>query len=338
MPSFLLTRIRGFAAPLLIGGFWCGFWWAFPAPLSAHIMSMSSGHLVVEGSVAEYELRMPLYEIVHLEEPEKSLLENFRLYQEGREVSAAEASCRANPDEGVYLCRAKFVFPEPVDQLDVECTFAAVTVPNHVHILRATRGEVTAQAVFDFTFSRSTIRFIPPTVLEELLSQMGAGGLRVLAGPLQILFLVALVLAGRNKRELRWLAAAFVLAEVVAALVVVWKPWQPPARFVEAAAALTVAYLAVEILALPEAGYRWLIAGGMGVFHGFYFGTFLRQSEMDSLYVLSGVVIADLALLALFAYMLSRLTRAAPWLRPVRSGAVVLLLVGMVWFVLRMRS
>jgi hypothetical protein len=103
MPSFLLTRIRGFAAPLLIGGFWCGFWWAFPAPLSAHIMSMSSGHLVVEGSVAEYELRMPLYEIVHLEEPEKSLLENFRLYQEGREVSAAEASCRANPDEGVYL-------------------------------------------------------------------------------------------------------------------------------------------------------------------------------------------------------------------------------------------
>ena len=51
-----------------------------------------------------------------------------------------------------------------------------------------------------------------------------------------------------------------------------------------------MAYLAVEILILPEAGYRWLVAAGMGVFHGIYFGSFLQQSEMDSLYVLTGVV------------------------------------------------
>ena len=53
-------------------------------PARAHIMSMSSGELVVEGKRASFELRMPLYEIVHLEEPERSLLENFRIFSGGQ--------------------------------------------------------------------------------------------------------------------------------------------------------------------------------------------------------------------------------------------------------------
>ncbi len=305
-------------------------------PARAHIMSMSSGELVVEGKSASFELRMPLYEIVHLEEPERSLLENFRLFQEGREAPSREGSCRANADEGVYRCEAAFEFPQPIEQLEVHCTFAAVTVPNHVHVLRATREDVTEQAVFDFSFSRSTIRFIPPTGSELFFSQLGAGFVRVLLGPFQILFLLALVLAGRSRKELLCLAAAFLFAEAVSAVVVAYKDWQPPARFVEAVAALTVAYLAVEILVLADAGYRWVVAAGMGVFHGFYFGSFLRQAEMDYLYVLSGVAVGEVLVLVLFAFLLARLKAGAPGLRPVQAGAVLLFVVGITWFVTRM--
>ena len=39
---------------------------------------------------------------------------------------------------------------------------------------------------------RSTIRFTPPTTSELFFSQLGAGFVRVLLGPLQILFLLAL--------------------------------------------------------------------------------------------------------------------------------------------------
>ena len=245
-----------------------------PASLSAHIMSMSSGLLEVEGSHVSYELRMPLYEIVHLEEPERSLLENFRLYDDGREVTASSGSCKANADEGVYRCEATFEFPQPVERLEVACTYAAVTVPNHVHVLKAVRGDIVKQAIFDFSFSRSEIRFTPPTTTELFFSQAGAGVVRVIVGPFQILFLLALVLAGRSRKELFSLAGAFIVAELIAAIILAFKPWQPPPRFIEAAAALTVAYLAVEILILPEAGYRWLVAAGMGVFHGIYFGSF----------------------------------------------------------------
>ena len=308
----------------------------FAAPCPAHVMSMSSGELTVDGTRASYELRMPLYEIVHLEEPERSLLDNFRLFQQGTEVRAKKSSCRANADEGVYRCEAAFEFPQPVEQLDVECTFAAVTVPNHVHVLRATRADVTEQAVFDFSFTRSTIRFTPPTPAEMLFSQTGAGFVRVLLGPFQILFLLALVLAGRSRKELLWIAVAFLFAEAVSAVVVAYKDWQPPPRFVEAAAALTVAYLAVEILVLADAGHRWLVAAGMGVFHGFYFGSFLRQSGMDYLYVLSGVAVGEVLVLVVFAFLLARLKAGAPSLHPVQAGAVLLFIVGIVWFGLRM--
>jgi hydrogenase/urease accessory protein HupE len=170
------------------------------------------------------------------------------------------------------------------------------------------------------------------------MSQFWAGVVRVPMGPFQVLFLVALVLAGRQRRELLWLAAAFAASESLSAVVLAGISWAPPPRFIEAAAALTVAYLAIEILVLPEAGHRWLIAAAMGVFHGFYFGSFLKQSEMESLYVLGGVLLANALLLGLFAYLLTRLKEGAPWLRPVKSGAAVLFVIGVVWFVMRVRS
>ena len=48
------------------------------------------------------------------------------------------------------------------------------------------------------------------------------------------------------------------------AVIVPRTTWDPAPRFVEAATALTIAYMAVEILALPQAGKRWLIAGALG--------------------------------------------------------------------------
>ncbi len=313
-------------------------WFLYPSPASAHVMSLSNGELRVEGARAEYELRMPLYEITHLEEPQKTLLENFHVRSGGEQAEPEDASCEEDKNGGWYVCRAAFQFSEPIDELDVQCDFASVTVPNHVHLLRAERGEVTKQFVFDFRFTQTTINFVPPTAAEVAWSEVGAGLTRVISGPIQILFVLGLVLAGRNRKELLWLAAAFLLAESASAVLVAAKSWQPSARFLEAAGALTVAYLAVEVLLLPEAGYRWIVAAAMGVFHGFYFGSFLEQSEMDPFFVLAGVGVAEVVLLVVFALLLSRIERGMPRLKPVRAGAAALFVVGMVWFILRLQS
>ena len=330
-----------FAAPIFAPSLFAALLFAallFSPSLFAHAMSMSNGDLEVSGSTATFELRMPAYEIAHLENPQPALLNAVRLFSRGEEGERVAGSCEPQAQEGWYICRSKFEFPEPVDVLEVECTLAGATVPNHVHVLKAKRGDVTEQAVFDFSFTRSTINFVPPTAAEVAFSEIWAGFVRVMGGPIQILFVLALVLAGRSRKELLWLAVAFIVAESISTVVINAKAWEPPPRFVEAAAALTVAYLAVEILMLPQAGYRWMVAAGMGVFHGFYFGSFLRQTQMDPLFLLAGVAFGEGLLLLLFAVLLSQINKVSAALKPVQVGSGLLFLIGITWFILRMRS
>jgi hypothetical protein len=305
---------------------------AWPAP--AHVMSMSSGDLAILGARAHYGLRMPLYEVAHVSNPERTLLEHIRFA--GARLVRSE--CHAEPARDTYLCAADYEFAAPVDRVDVECTFAAVTVPNHVHLLRATLGEKRDEAIFDVGFTRATMRFRPPTAGEIAITQAGAGFVRALGGTVQVLFLAALVLAARSRRELLAIAAMFLVGQAASVLTMTHAVWQPAPRFVEAATALAVAYLAVEILLLPEAGARWLVAGVLGALHGLYFRLFVQTTEYSPALVLLGAALAECAAIAALALALSRLGRLAKAFRPVQVAASALLVFGMVWFLLRLRS
>ena len=301
-------------------------------------MSMSSGDLAIHGAHAHYELRFPLYEIAHIRNPEQALFQHIHFSSAGRPAALLNESCREDAPQDSYLCAADFEFAAPVDSLDVDCTFYAVTVPNHVHLFRAENDGKRDQGLFDISFPSATLRFRPPTVFETAAAQAGAGFMRALGGPVQILFLAGLVLAARSRRELMLLAAMFVTGQMLSALVVPLTLWQPPPRFVEAAAALTLAYLAVEILALPHAGMRWLVMAVLGGFHGLYFELFLRTSGYRPLYVLAGAAFGEILAIAAFGLLFSGLCRRLAVLKPVQVSASMMLLIGMVWFFLRLRS
>src|SRR5207249_9821698 len=80
-------------------------------------------------------------------------------------------------------------------RLDVECTFYQITVPNHVHLLRAIQGPNSDQAVFDQSFPRAEVRFRPPSRAEVVLRELAAGIWRAVASPAGLLFLLSLVIA-----------------------------------------------------------------------------------------------------------------------------------------------
>jgi hypothetical protein len=305
-------------------------------PLLAHMMSMSTGDVTVNGDRAHYELRMPLYEIAHVKDPERSLFEHIRFSSGGVEARTLNRSCREIPAEAVYFCTADYQFAAPVDRLDVECTFHSVTVPNHVHLLRAENGGKRDQAFFDFSFSKATLRFAPPSAAEVAMTQGGSGAMASIRGLVQILFLASLVLAARSLRELLALTGMFLSGQIASAVLVPLTSWQPAPRFVEAAAALTIAYLAVEILMLPQAGSRWLVAGVLGLFHGLYFELFLRNTGYGPAWVLLGAALTELAVIAVFAFVFSRIGRIAAALKPVQVSASLLLVFGMVWFCIRL--
>jgi hypothetical protein len=312
---------------------------AFPFVLlawtaSAHVMSMSSGDLAITGARAHYELRMPLYEMAHVPDPDRTLLQHVTFA--GARLTASE--CRADASRDTYFCTADYEFAAPVDRLDVECTFTAVTVPNHVHLLRASLGGKHDEAIFDLGFTRATLRFRPPTATEIAITQAGAGFVRALGGAVQILFLAALALAARSRRELIAIAGMFVLGQAASVFAMGHVVWQPAPRFVEAATALAVAYLAVEILLLPEAGARWLVAGVLGALNGLYFHLFVLTTRYSPQLVLLGAGLAELSAIAVLAFVLSRIGRVAKAFRPVQVAASALLVFGMVWFLLRLRS
>jgi hypothetical protein len=314
-------------------------WLLYPTPvLFAHMMSMSTGDLTVTGDRTHYELRMPIYEIAHVRDPERSLFENIHFSSGGTEARLTNRACRENAGAGVYLCTADYQFAAPVDRVEVECTFHSVTVPNHVHLLRAQNGEKRDQAFFDYSFSRATLRFVPPSAAEVAATQAGSGAMCAIGGIVQILFLASLVLAARSRRELLALAGMFLAGQIASTVVVPLTGWQPASRFVEAAAALTIAYLAVEILMLPQAGSRWLVAGVLGIFHGLYFELFLRNTGYGPGWVLTGAGLTELAVIALLGLIFSRIGRIAAALKPLQVSASLLLAFGMVWFYLRLRG
>lgn len=304
-----------------------------PLSLAAHMVSMSTGELKVDGNRAHYELRIPMYEVAHVQQPEHTLLDHIRFKSGGAWGKPSNESCR--DDQGTYVCVADYDFPAPVEELTIECTLASVTVPNHVHLLRAYRGDKSDQAVFDLSFTSAEIRFRPPTAMETVVKEVTAGFMRAAAGLAPLLFLASLTLAARTRRELIALTGSFLAAEVVACLVMPRLSFPLSPRFIEAAAALTVAYLAFEILLLPNSHVRWLVVGVLGLFHGAYFSVFLAESGYRALGFLGGVAVAELLLIGLFAFILTRFAKLP---RAVPAAASVLLTIGLVWFFVRLHA
>ena len=312
----------------------CAF--SLAAPLAAHMVSMSTGDLKVDGAHASYELRMPMYEVAHVHAPEHTLLDHVRFQSGGAWGKVSAQTCRQEQD--TYICTAEYEFPVPVDIVRAECTLASVTVPNHVHLLRAYRGDKTDQAVFDLSYTQAELRFRPPTAFETATREISAGFMRAAGGLAPLLFLLSLVLAARSRRELLALTTSFVAAEALACALAPRIALALSPRFIEAAAALTIAYLAFEIVLLPQSTMRWLVVAVLGLFHGAYFAAFLTESGFHIATFLTGVVVCELLLIALFAFFLRRLVRLSFLRRAVPVAASVLLAVGVAWFLLRLRA
>lgn len=306
----------------------------------AHVISMSSADLRIEGNRATWSLRIPIYEIQHVRTPEHTLLANVQFTSQGVTARIRDAKCAPDTQDDSFKCTATLEWPLAVEELHVKCTFHAVTVPNHVHLLRATLGDKTDQAIFDFSQTEARMRFKPPTPLEVFTTAFGSGFARTFAGGATVLFLACLALAARTRREFLLLGASFFAGETIAAIVLPLTTWSPAPRFVEAAMALTIGYLAVEILLLPTAGQRWLVAAVLGGFHGLGTGLYNIATGYNPALVLSGLISSEMMLLgvfgALFAWIGRKLgTQEAMALRVVSA---VLLVVGLGWFFVRLRT
>lgn len=255
-------------------------------PLIAHTVSLSTGELTVAGRTATYRLRMPLWEVQHVHTPEQTLPAAITI--EGADQTGRR--CAAEDDS--YACVAEWLFPHPPEQVSVRVRLHDVTVPNHVHMLHAVRGELIDQAVFDARQTEAILRFRASGPLESALRRRPASALAFL------LSIAAIAMLGSGWRRFAGVAAGFVAGIAAGAML----PWTLTPLFLEAVIAVLAAYAAFETAFLPQSGQKWITATVLGAACGLY-GTLLVPPALTRI----GITSAGLAVALLMSIILLRI-------------------------------
>jgi hypothetical protein len=146
-------------------------------------------------------------------------------------------------------------------------------------------------------------------------------------------------------RDTAFLVTAFTLAHS-GTLIAASLGWiSAPGRVVETIIAMSIVFVAIENVILPESGYRLLIAFGFGLVHGLGFASMLAALLPPTGVVVPllafnvGVELGQLAVVAVVLPLLHALVRLldAPayrrWFLP--AGSVILGLLGALWLIER---
>ncbi len=277
--------------------------WLLAVPLSAHMVSLSSGQLEITGTEAQLILRVPAYELTAGEQS----LDNAYQIQ-----GATLASRACAPDGQELVCTYKFTAVPASPR--VICRLAQALVANHVHVLTARRNGEVARQVFSGSVYDADLRFGGgqdpiPAALD--------GVKQAFSGWARLLLLFTIGFAARTRRE----AAAFALALAISQTASLFFALPAAPRFVEAAAAIGVGYLAFEVLMLPDAGHRWLAVAGVGLL----LGLGVPAGEAPAYY--AALVVCSVAVVAAVGFC-----RLASIQRAARPLAACLLLVAVGWF------
>jgi hypothetical protein len=157
-----------------------------------------------------------------------------------------------------------------------------------------------------------------------------------------ILFLIALLVVGGGLRALIAIVTAFTVAHSVTLALATLDLVTLPGRPVEAAIALSIAWVALENIVLDRVRGRWRITFAFGLVHGFGFASILRDMRLPPDALLTSLVSFNLGVelgqiaIVLLAYPLIALVQRSSRRRLlVVTVSAAILLLALFWFVER---
>lgn len=166
----------------------------------------------------------------------------------------------------------------------------------------------------------------------------------ILIGTDHLVFLVGLMAVGGRLRSLVAVITAFTLGHSLSLALATLGVWSPGAAVVEPAIALSIAYVGVENLIVPDATGRWRITLPFGFVHGFGFAGVLAEIGLPPdavgpalLLFNLGVEAGQLLVVALVLPLLLWLARRAAYRRlgGPRWISAAIVAAGVYWFVER---
>jgi hypothetical protein len=236
-----------------------------------------------------------------------------------------------------------------VDALLLASTFHALTDEAHRVIARVERGRESTLVVLNASRSRHELPARSTSWLEalarpgSLAALMLAGVEHIVTGYDHLLFLACLLLPGGTWRSRAMIITAFTAAHSVTLGLAALQVVTLPDRFVEAAIAVSVAYVALENLFGDGRGARWPAAFVFGLVHGFGFARMLDVLRLPPAQWLSsvlafnvGVELGQLAVMALAMPILAMVARQSWHLRAVQFTSAGVLGLAVFWIVERL--
>ena len=177
---------------------------------------------------------------------------------------------------------------------------------------------------------------------QQISSFMLLGIEHIFTGYDHILFLISLLMMGRELRYLLKIVTAFTLSYSLTLSLAAFNIINLPASLIESAIALTIAYMGVESFWQKGLRWRWLLTFIFGLAHGLGFaGVFQEISQNTSSLGLSlvsfniGVEIGQIVIVCLVFILLNYLRKYAwelTFRRLLSAGIVVM---GLFWFAQR---
>jgi hydrogenase/urease accessory protein HupE len=230
----------------------------------------------------------------------------------------------------------------------------------HNHVARAVSGESTHDEVLSGDHRRFTVTFArddpastkaPPAMPSSPKAASSFSGFlamgigHILTGYDHLVFLLGLVLARvrPRPRPLLGVVTAFTVAHSITLALATLDVWAPSARIVEPAIALSIVYVGVENFFTIDPSRRWTITFPFGLVHGFGFASALREVALARRDVPAalvafnaGVEIGQIGILLCVVPIVAKL-RERPWIEShgVRWASAVVVVLGVIWFVLR---
>jgi hypothetical protein len=270
-----------------------------------------------------------------------------QLSADGVAVKAGEwTDVEPLPDRQAVRIRARYPMSRPPGVLAFEILMFPYDPAHQTFVNVYEAGSLMLQAILDS--GKRRLEFYPGSregTMAVLRRFAPAGARHVLLGADHLMFFAGLLLLGGPAMRVAGFAGALAAANGVALLLTTLRVFQPPARLIEPAIALTIVFMGVDNLMVRGGrDMRTWIAGAFGLIHGFWFANGLLASDLPrstlgwSLFSFdAGVELANVVGLAGLGYAVwaVRSRTGAMSERVVRAGSMLVVASGVYWFVQR---
>jgi hydrogenase/urease accessory protein HupE len=357
--NFLPGRLLGAALLIMICVWQAAPVYAHPAPFSYIDLRLNEGqleglltvHIIDLAHDLNVEPASNLFAPELAESKRDDILNLLRsrllLTADGRALDPELLSMDPLLDREAIALRLRFQSSATPGLIKIQCALFPYD-PQHQTFLNVYEaGALTQQEILNkdhasFDYFTGGRQGVLAVVKKFLLS----GAWHIFIGPDHILFIVGLLLMGGKLTRLLAIVTAFTIAHSVTLSLAALDLFDPPARLIEPAIALSIVYVGIDNLMVGKSGWdvRAWIAFFFGLIHGFGFAGVLRDFGLPrqalgwSLVSFNfGVEVGQVCIVAVAASMLAALrNRSQAWGQRVAvAGSVVVIMAGTYWFIQR---